>query len=124
MPCDTCEGFYIGETERSLGTRYKEHTRTHPGSAVREHMANTGHSFSFDDLTILGREPGFNARKIKEALAIFKHRPTLNRDQGVEVPPIMLSLLNTPPPPAASNIPTARGSALTVNGTRYRTNSL
>ena len=124
MPCDTCEGFYIGETERSLGTRYKEHTRTHPGSAVREHMANTGHSFSFDDLTILGREPGFNARKIKEALAIYKHRPTLNRDQGVEVPPIMLSLLNTPPPPAASNIPTARGSALTVNGTRYRTNSL
>ena len=121
LPCDNCEDFYIGESERTLGKRYKEHTQTHQGSAVLEHIQNTGHSFSFDDLTILGRESNFNARKIKEALEIYKKKPTLNRDQGVEVPPILLRLLNNQATPAAH---TARGPPLTVSRARNRTNSL
>ena len=49
--------------------------------------------FSFDDVRVLATEPNYNAKKIKEALEIYKASPPLNRDQGYELPPILLQLL-------------------------------
>ena len=76
-----------------MGTRFHEHTRSDKESALLEHITTTGHSLSLEDISILAREPRFGARKIKEALEIFKRRPSLNRDQGVEIPPVLLQLL-------------------------------
>ena len=47
-------------------------------------------------LCILASEPNYRARKIKEALDIYKARPTLNRDQGYEIAPVLLQLLPSP----------------------------
>ena len=93
VPCGTCKDFYVGETARALGKRFEEHSSSDKESAVLEHLKKTGHSCSFDDVRVLATEPNYNARKIKEAIEIYKASPTLNRDQGYELPPILLQLL-------------------------------
>ncbi len=93
VPCASCEDFYIGETSRSLGKRFEEHSKSDRESAVLEHIKRLGHKLSFDDVRVLASESNYSARKIKEALEIHKSNPTLNRDQGVEIPPVLLQLL-------------------------------
>ena len=77
-----------------MDTRFTEHTRSDKESAILEHVTSTGHSVSLDNVDILARESRFGARKIKEALEIYKLRPSLNHDQGVELQPILLQLLH------------------------------
>ena len=103
VPCASCPSFYVGETARSMGKRYEEHAKTDKESAVLEHTQSLGHSISFEDVRILACETHYNARKIREALEIYKAKPSLNRDQGVEIPPVL-----QPSRPAPSNDP--RGS--------------
>ena len=98
-------------------TRFIEHTRSDKESAILEHVTNTGHSVSLENVSILAREPRFGARKIKEALEIFKRRPSLNRDQGVELQPILLQLLHP-----SEDSPRQEGPR--VGTIRDRTNSL
>ena len=118
VPCSTCDDFYVGETVRALGTRFAEHVKSDKQSAVLEHLKATGHSFSFDDVSILAREPNYHARKIKEALKIHLNKPTLNKDQGLEIAPVMLQLLTST---HGHPNTTGRGS---VSTTRSRANSL
>ena len=93
VPCGTCKDFYVGETACTLGKRFEEHSSTDKESAVLEHLKKTGHSCSFDDVRVLATEPNYITRKIKEAIEIYKASPSLNRDQGYELPPILLQLL-------------------------------
>ena len=110
IPCGSCDDFYIGETSRKMGVRFKEHKTTKPknndqDSAIFEHIQNTGHSVSFEDVRILAREAKYAPRKIKEALEIHKHKPPLNRDVGWVVPPILLDLLPLSQDPTATSGP-------------------
>ena len=91
--CQTCNRLYIGETARSLKTRIEEHKKT-TSSAVKEHQTNTGHIIDWDNVKIIGKEEHWMKRKIKEAIAIRKDKPSLNRDQGWDLPPIFNSLLS------------------------------
>ena len=84
-----------------------------------EHLKNTGHSLSFDDMRVLANEPKYNARKIKEAIEIYKGKPTLNRDQGYELPPVLLQLLSS-----GSEALRRQPRGLLGVGPRNRTNSL
>ena len=93
IPCASCDNFYIGETARKMKKRFDEHSKNDKESALLEHTKKSGHSISFENVSILASEPRFNARKIREAMEIFKHRPTLNRDQGYEIKPVLLQLL-------------------------------
>ena len=99
-----------------MGLRFKEHLKTDKESAVLEHLKNTGHSFSFDDVSILARETKYAPRKTREALEIHKYKPQLNRDVGWVIPPIMLDLL------PAQDPTTIRGPGRV--GSRNRVNSL
>ena len=95
LTCDQCPKSYVGETARALGTRFKEHTDgKHPNSAVWEHIAASGHSYSLDKVKVLAREENSYARKIREALHIHKTQPALNRDRGLEIPPTILQLMS------------------------------
>ena len=96
--------FIIGETSRKMGVRFQEHKNKKPqknknpkytdqDSAIYEHIHDTGHSISFEDVRILAQEPKYAPRKIKEALEIHKHKPTLNRDGGWTISPTLLDLL-------------------------------
>ena len=92
IQCTECDQHYIGETARTLGTRIKEHLSCRqPLSAISEHKLNTGHQCSMKDVKILDHE---NWRKIKEAINIHREKPTLHRDVGQELPPILLRLVS------------------------------
>ena len=116
--CLNCIIIYIGETEHALGQRFKEHSKSDKESAVREHTLSSGHSISLENVRILASESRYNPRKIREALEIYKINPKLNREQGVEIPPVLLQLLQ-PPSQGPSNI-----SGPPRVGTRFRINAL
>ena len=94
VQCGGCDKEYVGETARSLGVRFKEHTDgNHPSSAICEHMTNTGHRVNMEEVQVLAQEDKKVPRRIREALKIHQRSPALNRDQGIEIPPILLQLL-------------------------------
>ena len=103
ITCDDCSDDYVGESARALNKRLKEHTDGKHFSAVSEHTAATGHNITPSNTKIIARASGFHPRKIHEALEIHKRRPSLNRDQGTEVAPVLLQLLTPLPPSQVTN---------------------
>jgi len=82
------------ETGRSLETRFKDHMNLRTSnSAVSEHMKQTGHCLSKEGAKIITSDENQTRRKVKEAITIRQQRPTLNRDQGTELPPVYNKLL-------------------------------
>ena len=80
-----CSAVYIGETERTLKTRFQEHKRpSNTTSEVSKHLNRDcpGHTVSLDSTKLLDREPKWFERGVKEAIYIRAHSPTLNRDGG------------------------------------------
>ena len=48
MKCGGCENEYIGETARTLGVRFREHTDgKHPNFSITEHPSITGHKYKY-----------------------------------------------------------------------------
>ena len=85
---------YIGETKSPHGKRFKEYTNLTIPTGVGDHCNATGHSVSLDNTKVLTREPQWTKRKVKEA--IKKSAPSMNREQGYQLP------LPLPPPPPRS----------------------
>ena len=98
IECQDCNNDYIGETGRNMGTRFKEHT-TRQGtiSDVKDHIKATGHKISIENTKIIDKEDNWHRRKIREAIHIARRSPTLNRDKGLELPPVYSSLLSHDP---------------------------
>ena len=91
IPCQgetnagACSESYIGETERSLKTRFMEHRR--PSSTSSEvsqhiHIESPGHRVDLESVKILDREPKYFERGVKEAIYIRMNQPSLNKDGG------------------------------------------
>ena len=97
VKCDNCDKEYVGESGRTVGTRHKEHTDGKHSSGVWDHIKATGHTCSLKNVKVIGTEPKYWARKYKETIQIHKRRPVLNRDKGLEIPPIMLHLVDRAP---------------------------
>jgi len=92
IKCQDCAADYIGETARALGTRVKEHT-TRSSSAIFEHCDRTGHKINTNNIKVIDSEAHNTTRKIKEAIHIKQKRPRLNRDGGMDLPPVYDALL-------------------------------
>ena len=84
---------YIGEIKRPLGKRFKEHINLTIPTGVGDHCNATGHFVSLDNTKVLTREPQWTKRKVKEAIYIKKSAPSMNREQGYQLPPIYHQLL-------------------------------
>ena len=68
----------------------KVHSRLHlaPSEAGLLVDNATGHSVSMDNLRVLDRVQDWMKRKVKEAIHIKQRAPSMNRDQGYQLPPI------------------------------------
>ncbi len=84
---------YIGETKRPFGKRFKEHTNLTIPTGVGDHCNATGHSVSLDNTKVLTIEPQWTKRKVKEPIYIKKSAPSMNREQGYQLPLIYHQLL-------------------------------
>jgi hypothetical protein len=85
IKCEDCEDSYIGETERSLKTRFAEHRRPSTvTSEVSRHINSDHpeHSISMDATEILSVEPRWFEKGVKEVIHIRVSHPSLNRDGG------------------------------------------
>ena len=90
IPCE-CGKVYIGETEKAMQDRIKEHDRdiqlAHTQtSAVSEHANETGHLPLWDQVKFIDRDPHRYTRRVKEAIQIRLHSNNINRDNGIEIP--------------------------------------
>ena len=80
-----CTESYVGETERSLKTRFLEHRR--PSSTSSEvsqhiHIESPDHHVELEEVKILDREQRYFETGVKEAIYIRVNQPSLNKDGG------------------------------------------
>ncbi len=91
LTCQDCYAQYVGETERALKHRLKEHSRD--SSPVGHHMGFHQHKLDTDNIKILDRESRWFQRGVREALQIRSRSPSLNRDRGRhQLPPPTIPL--------------------------------
>lgn len=98
ITCDHCDKIYIGQTKRTLNTRFKEHIAEvtkankdtdkglthHFKSKVAEHIFNENHFLNTDSIKITRHITNPWKLNVAESLEIFKHNRNqlLNKDQG------------------------------------------
>ena len=81
-----CQERYIGETQQPLHKRMYQHRRPSSSgynSAVYDHLHESGHSFTNQDVQILDREERWFERGVKEAIYERSESPSLNRQGGL-----------------------------------------
>ena len=101
IKCNDCPEVYVGETERRLNARYKEHHRS--SSTVGLHMEQRRHSIDEDSVAVLHREADWFRRGVAEAVQIQREAPTLNRGRERHIlPAIYQELLPQRMPRAGS----------------------
>jgi hypothetical protein len=92
IPCE-CGRVYIGQTDRSLDIKLKEHQGhirlQHPDkSAVAEHSIDQGHRFEFHNSSFLDTKTRYMDHIVRETIEIELHPYNINR----EVPSFLVNL--------------------------------
>ena len=97
-----CKESYIGESERSVKTRFLEHKRrSSTKSEVSQHIyiESPGHTVDLDKVKILDKDDRWFERGVKEAIYIRAYKPSLNKDGGrYRLPRVYDPLLTSLPP--------------------------
>ena len=93
IPCSDCNIQYIGETGHALQTRKQKDKRSVEQSSLAEHVKQTGHNTSWDDMRPLVKENRWCQRKWSEACVILKTEEVIvNRDCGRIIPDSYITL--------------------------------
>ena len=100
VPCEHPPDQYIGQTQRKLQVRVREHERSCEGdlssiepdatndNGIPYHFATTGHNFLFEQTKILARERNLFRRKIIEGIHIYnKQQSCINIIAGQRIDP-------------------------------------
>ena len=83
IPC-SCNKLYIGETSRSMETRFKEHRvdlrhNRYKKYSLAEHAFIIGHHIFLESAKVIAREDNLVRRKIREKIEINLNGNCLNR---------------------------------------------
>ena len=83
IECGDCEAKYVGETGRQVKDRMAEHQRDilikKSASKVYEHVRETGHSFNFDQVSVLDNCSHKKTRLHLECIHTYKEPNSINR---------------------------------------------
>jgi hypothetical protein len=98
ITCKDCNKKYVGQTKRSLGVRFEEHTKeVHRvqkaralgknrefKSKVAQHLAEEGHKITVEDIQLVKNVRDARKLDVEESIAIVKSNTNqlLNSDQG------------------------------------------
>ena len=99
IPCANCNHVYIGQTQRSLQSRLKEHKRylkkhdSH-NSALVTHVEHFDHKININNATIITQEQDWTKRCFLESWHINERSDVMNRSDGTLMSSIYKSLLN------------------------------
>ena len=100
VTCRTCDAEDFVETKRAIRIREKEHRDAVrlgqcAKSAVAEHVHAfvVPHEVDWSSLQVLDRARRKMERKIREAFHIYRRKPVMNRDTGVERSPTWNAIL-------------------------------
>ena len=90
------KGDCVGETGRAFRARLKEHNNTRRVllTEVGGHLKNSGHSQDRCSTTVITRETDILGRRIREAIKVQGHGPTLNQDSRCKLPAVFLDILS------------------------------
>ena len=97
--CNDCDKKYIGQTRRSVKTRFKEHVAhirygRSDKSSVADHVLGTGHYIGIDNVKLIKAVNSNRKLDAYESLEIAKNDKTvLNRDKGPIPSSILYSLV-------------------------------
>lgn len=78
IPCNNCNGVYIGQTSQNLYERLKGHKYSNNSTSLRKHAINKKHTFNYDNITILTKELNNKSRTVLEAIHIQKNKNSIN----------------------------------------------
>lgn len=84
IPCNDCNGVYIGQTSQYLENRIKSHKYDKKNAtALTNHENSEKHKFNFENTKIIGTECNNKKREILESIAIQKNQHTINDKKDV-----------------------------------------
>ena len=97
LKCGDCEQPYTGKTGRTTCVRVKEHVSYIKNgrfdmSAAAEHAIFEQHALDFNNVEVIDCERHGMKRRVKEALYINVEKHSMNKDKGLELNPIWVSL--------------------------------
>ena len=73
IPCDNCEGVYIGQTSQYLENRIKSHRYDRRNeTALTKHVKTKNHIFDFNNTKIIKTEQNIKKREFLEMIEIQK----------------------------------------------------
>ena len=83
VPCSNCDRTYVGQTNRHISERIREHTlavtRGVSTSALTQHVSATGHHINFQDTKLIAAIEHKPSRIIREQIEIEKRTNALNK---------------------------------------------
>ena len=136
VPCKDCNGVYIGQTGRPLGSRIgehkkevediqnsirtrqdrKDHENTIFKSAITDHAVHKNHSIDWQNINIRDKENNSTRRIIKESIHISTQTASMNRDSGgYKLPSVYRQVLRKTAPSSGDTQDQARFQILNHN---------
>jgi hypothetical protein len=99
IPCE-CGKTYIGQTNRTIETRCKEHMRhlrlgQPDKSALAQHALETGHRVEFNKTCRLARTKGYMDRIIKEVIEIKLHPDNIQQGWRLHTEPSLAARITS-----------------------------
>ena len=101
IKCKTCKIEYIGETQRAIGVRKKEHQSAvrladFSKSAIAEHVHSEDpvHEVEWSSMKVIDRAGKKIERKVREAMPIHRNKPGINGDGGIEHSSVWTTIFN------------------------------
>ena len=93
IPCNDCNGVYVGETNQCLKNRVKQHINDikngKNNTALSSHVVNENHNLDIDNIKILNYEKNLRKRKFLESMYINGNNNCVYYRQDTDLLPDM-----------------------------------